>query len=361
MEKLKINLNDHSYLIKISENIFNLENIFSSLKKGDKLTLVTNTTICNIHKKIVLNYLLKNGFFVDEFIFQDGEKYKNLYSAQLLLSHLLAKHHDRKSVLIALGGGVIGDLTGFVASIYQRGIRFIQIPTTLLSQVDAAIGGKTGVNHILGKNMIGTFWQPELVIININFLHTLPDVQLVSGLAEVIKYAISFDFNFFKWLENNLHDILSLKTSSLLYCIKRCCELKANIISLDERENNCRVLLNLGHTYGHAIEAYFNYSKWLHGEAVSMGIAIALNTSKKLGFLKSEDVKRVLLLLKRAGLPIIAPKNMLPDDYFSYMYRDKKNHFGKIRLVLPISIGKVKIFDNIEKKIMISSIRSCYV
>ncbi|CAL4324465.1 3-dehydroquinate synthase [Buchnera aphidicola] len=356
MEIVRVHLKNHSYLIKIGSKLFSFDNIFSPLKSGCKIMLVTNITLNHICKKIVLDYLLKLGFHVDEFVFPDGEEYKNLNSVDLLLSELLKKMHDRHSVLVALGGGVIGDLTGFVASIYQRGISFIQIPTTLLSQVDAAIGGKTGVNHILGKNMIGSFWQPQSVIINLDFLRTLPYNQLASGLSEVIKYAISFDMVFFEWLEKNLHQILSLNIESLMYCIKRCCELKANIVSNDEREKNLRVLLNLGHTYGHAIESYFNYQGWLHGESVSVGIVMACTTSEILGLMKKYDVNRVIKLLKRCELPVQAPCSMKVESYFPYMQRDKKNHFGKIRLVLPISIGKVKIFNDINHKVIESAI-----
>ncbi|CAL4043528.1 3-dehydroquinate synthase [Buchnera aphidicola (Phyllaphis fagi)] len=359
MEKIVVDLNNYSYPIYIGFNILSEKNIFYPLKKNDRVMLVTNTTLSSIWKNIVLNYLSKYGMIVDEFIFLDGEKYKNLNSVELLVSDLLKKLHDRHTTLIALGGGVIGDLTGFVASIYQRGIRFIQIPTTLLSQVDAAIGGKTGVNHISGKNMIGSFWQPISVIINLNFLNTLSHNQIVSGLSEVIKYAISFDYDFFVWLEKNLDSILSLNENSLSYCVKRCCELKTNIVTIDEKENYYRMLLNLGHTYGHAIESYFKYS-WLHGEAISIGMVIALRTSEILGILDKFDIERIIILLQRVGLPTTIPSNMSINSFLKYMIRDKKNNLGKIKLILPTAIGQVKIFEDVDQNTMISAIQSCY-
>lgn len=362
--KLKIipvKTKNNSYYINIGFKIFNLENIFSPLKSGDRCVLVTNITISKIWKEKIVKYFLKNKIILEEFILSDGENYKTLNSVNLILTYLLEKLHDRNSILIAFGGGVIGDLTGFVASIYQRGIRFIQIPTTLLSQVDAAIGGKTGVNHILGKNMIGTFWQPNAVITDINFLSTLPYKQLISGIAEVIKYAISFDYVFFQWLENNIKQILSLNTEVLIYCIQKCCELKSKIVNLDEREYGFRVFLNLGHTYGHAIEAHFKYLKWLHGEAISIGIVMAIKTSEILGILSSFDATRMINLIKNFGLPTVAPKAMNVQSYLKYMIRDKKSYSGKIQLVVPIKIGKLKILKNVNQDIIFSVIKKCII
>ncbi|MCW5197091.1 3-dehydroquinate synthase [Buchnera aphidicola] len=360
MRKIIVNLNYASYPIYIDFNLLNIKDIFYPLKKNDRVMLVTDTVLSPIWKNIVLGSLVDYGMIVDELIIPDGEKYKNFVSVELLISNLLNKCHDRHTTLIALGGGVIGDLTGFVASIYQRGIRFIQIPTTLLSQVDAAIGGKTGVNHVLGKNMIGSFWQPTSVIINLNFLNTLPKNQFISGLSEVVKYAIAFDYDFFVWLEKNINDILSLNMNTLLYCVTRCCELKKKIIVIDERENNCRMLLNLGHTYGHAIESYFEYSSFLHGESVSIGIVIALYTSEILGLLNIVDIKRIINLLEKIGLPTIIPKEISSRSFLKYMIRDKKNYFGQITLILPTSIGEVKVFNNVSKNIIMDAIQMCY-
>lgn len=357
MEQLQVILGKRSYPINIGSKIIQEDNIFWPLKPGDQAMLVTNKTLANLLKDKIFYHLRKSGVKVDQVILSDGEQYKTLSEMELIISALLEKNYSRDTTLIALGGGVIGDLTGFAASIYQRGIRFIQIPTTLLAQVDASIGGKTGVNHLLGKNMIGSFWQPSSIIIDIDFLKTLPRIELVSGIAEVIKYAIIFDKCFFSWLEEHIEKILLLDRTLLAYCIKKCCELKSKLIALDERENNLRALLNLGHTYGHAIEAHVGYGSWLHGEAISAGIVMAARTSEILGYLKSIDYQRIIALLKRSGLPIKGPKNMSASSYLPYMMRDKKVISGEIRLVLPVSIGKSKIYSNIEKNIILSAIK----
>lgn len=357
MEQLKVILGKRSYPINIGSGIIQEDNIFWPLNPGNQAMLVTNKTLANLFKDRVFFNLRKSGIKVDQVILSDGEQFKSLNEIEVIISALLEKKHSRDTTLIALGGGVIGDLTGFSASIYQRGVQFIQIPTTLLSQVDASVGGKTGVNHLLGKNMIGSFWQPSSVVIDIDFLKTLPYNELVSGIAEVIKYAIIFDAVFFNWLEENIENLLSLKNESISYCIKKCCELKSKIISLDERESNFRALLNFGHTYGHAIEAHAGYGNWLHGEAISVGMAMASRTSELLGYLKNTDYKRILSLLKKTGLPIKGPKNMSAASYLPYMMRDKKVISGEMRLILPISIGKAEIYSGIDKNIILSAIK----
>ncbi|CAL4324155.1 3-dehydroquinate synthase [Buchnera aphidicola (Myzocallis carpini)] len=357
MEHVDVPLDNNSYTINIGDDIIDSKYLFPLLKKGDRVVLVTNNVVSDMWKNTIVHYLLQYRIIIDEFILPDGEKYKNLHSVESLLSFLLKKKHDRNSILISLGGGVIGDLTGFVASVYQRGIRFLQIPTTLLAQVDASVGGKTGVNHVLGKNMIGSFWQPIGVIIDTIFLSTLSTRQLVSGFAEVIKYAISFDYEFFVWLEKNLVK-LSVDSKKMLYCIKKCCQLKSKIVNLDEREKKSRMLLNFGHTYGHAIETHFRYSTWSHGDAIAVGMIIASKTAEIIGLLKSTDTKRILKLIYMAGLPIMPPKNMYAQEYLKYMERDKKNISGGITLILPTSIGKVEIFNNIKKDVIVSSIQS---
>jgi len=236
MEQLKVVLGQRSYLINIGSGIIQKDNIFQPLKSGSQAMLVTNKTLANLFKDQIFFHLRRSGIKVDQVILSDGEKFKTLSEMEVIISSLLEKKHSRDTTLIALGGGVIGDLTGFSASVYQRGVNFIQIPTTLLSQVDASVGGKTGVNHVLGKNMIGSFWQPSSVIIDTDFLKTLPYNELVSGMAEVIKYAVIFDVDFFNWLEENIENLLSLNNKLMSYCIRKCCQLKAKIISLDERE-----------------------------------------------------------------------------------------------------------------------------
>ncbi|ANZ22721.1 3-dehydroquinate synthase [Buchnera aphidicola (Diuraphis noxia)] len=358
MKRLKVILGKRSYPISIGSNIIEKDDIFLPLKPGNQAMLVTNKTLANLLKDKVVYHLRKSGIKIDQVILSDGEQYKTLNEMEVIISALLEKKHTRSTTLIALGGGVIGDLTGFAASIYQRGIRFIQIPTTLLAQVDASIGGKTGVNHVLGKNMIGSFWQPSSVIIDIDCLKTLPCNELISGMAEVIKYAILFDANFFSWLEENIKDVLLLNKKLLTYCIKKCCELKSQLISVDERESNFRALLNLGHTYGHAIEAHSGYGSWLHGEAISVGIVMAGRTAEILGYFKKEDLQRIIALMKKTGLPVKGPKNMSPASYIPYMMRDKKVISGEIRLVLPLSIGKAEVYNNIDKNIVLTAIKN---
>ncbi|WP_422667421.1 3-dehydroquinate synthase [Buchnera aphidicola] len=357
MEKINVILGKRSYPISIGSGILQEDNIFWPLEPGNQAMLVTNKTLANLLKDTVFYHLRKSGIRVDQVILSDGEQYKTLNEMELIISSLLEKKHARDTTLIALGGGVIGDLTGFAASVYQRGVRFIQIPTTLLSQVDASVGGKTAVNHLLGKNMIGSFWQPSSVIIDIDCLSTLPFNELISGIAEVIKYAILFDACFFEWIEKNIDQLLTLNHKAISYCIKKCCELKANLISSDERENNLRALLNFGHTYGHAIEVHTGYGSWLHGEAVSVGMIMAARTSELLGYLDKNDFKRILFLLKKTGLPVKGPKNMSAASYLPYMIRDKKVISGEIRLVLPLSIGKAKIISGIDKNIILTSIK----
>ncbi|ALD15463.1 3-dehydroquinate synthase [Buchnera aphidicola (Aphis glycines)] len=357
MEQLKVILGDRSYPINIGSGVIEEDNIFFPLKPGNQAMLVTNKTLANLLKDKVFFQLRKSGIKIDQVIISDGEQFKTLNEVEMVISALLEKKHSRDTTLIALGGGVVGDLTGFAASIYQRGVRFIQIPTTLLAQVDASIGGKTGVNHLLGKNMVGSFWQPSSVIIDINFLQTLPYNELISGVSEIIKYAVIFDETFFNWLEKNIEKILLLDHKSMCFCIKKCCELKSKIISLDERENNFRALLNFGHTYGHAIEAHSGYGSWLHGEAISVGMVMAARTSELLGYLKKSDYNRIISLFKTVGLPIKGPKNMSAVAYLPYMMRDKKVISGEMRLVLPVSIGKAKVFSGIDKNVILNAIK----
>ncbi|CAL4324303.1 3-dehydroquinate synthase [Buchnera aphidicola (Chaitophorus sp. 3695)] len=361
LKKFIVNLKEKSYPIIIGYKLFNKDYILKYFKEKKKYIVITNNTLLNLWKNYFHKYLKKNNIFIDIISISDGESYKSLAQVNDIITKLLIKDYGRDSILIAFGGGVIGDLTGFIASIYQRGIEFIQIPTTLLSQVDASVGGKTGVNHNLGKNMIGSFWQPKYVIIDLFFLSSLPQKEFLSGFAEVIKYAIIFDKKFFCWIENNVHKLKNLDKNTLSYCVQRCCELKTKIVLLDEKEKNCRALLNLGHTYGHAIESHMNYKNLLHGEAVSIGIVLALETSKIIGILKKDVYQRIILLLKCFNLPVMPPKNIPLSSYILYMKKDKKNILGKIRLVLPSNIGIVKIYNNISPKIILSAIKKTLI
>ncbi|AGC03842.1 3-dehydroquinate synthase [Candidatus Blochmanniella chromaiodes str. 640] len=356
MEKIIIKLQKRSYPIIIADKLFNDFLPFWPLNIDDKVVLITNDRVAPIYLNILRNLLIRSGIVTDQLILPDGEQNKSLITLDTIFTKLLKKNYDRSTILIGLGGGVIGDITGFAAATYQRGIRFIQVPTTLLAQVDASIGGKTGINHILGKNMIGAFHQPIAVIINLDVLHTLSMKEFSSGLAEIIKYAIALDSSFFGWLESHLDDLLILHLPSLIYCIRRCCELKASIIAIDERDQGIRSVLNLGHTYGHAIESYLGYSQWSHGESIAAGIMMAVNTALRLNQFNCSDAKRIKLLLTRAGLPVRGPKEMTSKNYLEYMKRDKKSISGQLNLVLPTSIGNVKTVFNVNHELVSSSI-----
>ncbi|MXP51293.1 3-dehydroquinate synthase [Pantoea sp. SoEX] len=359
MEKVTVSLGNRSYKIIISSGLCN-DISFWSLMSSDKVMIVTNETLSHIYLNKILTLMEKSKIKVEYVILPDGEQYKNMKSVDKIISALLKSSYGRDTKLIALGGGVIGDITGFAAAIYQRGISFIQVPTTLLSQVDSSVGGKTGVNHILGKNMIGAFHQPLLVIIDTDFLSSLPAREFSSGLAEVIKYGIILDNDFFQWVEQNIDLLMSLDKNALTYCIRKCCELKANIVSDDECDTGCRALLNLGHTFGHAIEACMGYGKWLHGEAVSAGIVMAIRTAERLIQFNKKNANKIINLLQRANLPIYGPIEMIAQDYLNYMMRDKKIISGnQLRLVIPISIGISELRNDIPDKLVIESINDC--
>lgn len=356
METIIVSLGKNSYPINIASGLIKDVNYYDSIHSGDKVVLVTNKTLAPIYLDKIHKSLTQLDITIDNIILPDGEKYKTLWVANQVITTLLKKSHGRDTMLIAIGGGVIGDLTGFIAAIYQRGINFIQIPTTLLSQVDASVGGKTAVNHRLGKNMIGVFYQPKSVIIDTDFLTSLPKREFSSGMAEVIKYGIILDNHFFCWLENNLDNLLRLDKKTLAYCIRRCCEIKATIIEKDEHESGIRALLNLGHTFAHSIEAYMGYGKCLHGEAVSVGIVIAAKIAEKLINFNPDYTIRIINLFMRCSLPTKAPHNMQAKDYIPYILRDKKNLNGKLRIVLPTSIGSAIIKEDIDHNIIISAI-----
>jgi 3-dehydroquinate synthase len=300
--------------------------------------VVTNETIAPLYLDQTLASLGNTP--ASSVILRDGESFKNLDELNHIFTALLSENFDRSCTLIALGGGVIGDMTGFAAASYQRGVDFIQVPTTLLAQVDSSVGGKTGVNHVLGKNMIGAFHQPVAVIADMDTLATLEERELKAGLAEVIKYGFIIDADFFAWLENNLDALLARDTSATAEAVRRSCQIKARIVEADEREHGMRALLNLGHTFGHAIEAAMGYGHWLHGEAVSAGIAMALDTSTRLALIDAAIRDRGLELLRRAGLPVAPPAEMTADTFLQYMARDKKVSAGAIRLILLDDIGR---------------------
>ncbi|MEE9955958.1 3-dehydroquinate synthase [Enterobacter quasihormaechei] len=359
MERITVTLGERSYPITIAAGLFNDPASFLPLKAGDQAMLVTNETLAPLYLDRVRHLLEQAGVKVDSVILPDGEQYKSLTVLDTVFTALLQKPHGRDTTLLALGGGVVGDLTGFAAASYQRGVRFIQIPTTLLSQVDSSVGGKTAVNHPLGKNMIGAFYQPASVVVDLDCLKTLPARELASGLAEVIKYGIILDGEFFNWLEENMDGLLRLDGQAMAYCIRRCCELKAEVVVADERETGLRALLNLGHTFGHAIEAEMGYGNWLHGEAVAAGMVMAARASERLGQFRPEETARIIALLKRAGLPVSGPQEMSAQAYLPHMMRDKKVLAGEMRLVLPLAIGKSEVRGGVPHEVVLGAIADC--
>ncbi len=359
MEQITVSLEERSYPITIAAGLFEDPAAFWPLRSGDSAMVVTNTTLAPLYLESVSRQLTTAGVNVDQVILPDGEQYKTLSVLEQIFSALLEKPHGRDTTLIALGGGVIGDMTGFAAACYQRGVRFIQIPTTLLSQVDSSVGGKTAVNHPLGKNMIGAFYQPASVIIDTSCLKTLPARELSSGLAEVIKYGIILDSVFFQWLEENIEKLLALDEQALGWCIRRCCELKAEVVAADERESGVRAWLNLGHTFGHAIEAHMGYGNWLHGEAVAAGMVMAARTAEGCNGFTAAETARIIALLERAGLPVTGPREMTAAQYLPHMMRDKKVLAGELRLVLPLSLGKAEVRGGVSHDSVIAAIEAC--
>lgn len=343
MVQVNVELKERRYPISIGAGLLQDPASYQPLKAGDKVMIVSNPTIAPHYLATVEHSLKTLGCQVDSVLIPDGEQYKTLESLNLIFTALLQHNHNRDSTLIALGGGVIGDVAGYAAASYQRGIRFIQIPTTLLAQVDSSVGGKTAVNHPLGKNMIGAFYQPISVIIDTDTLKTLPTREVSAGLAEVIKYGAIFDLAFFDWLEQHIDELVRLEPTALSYCIQRCCQLKADVVARDETEKGDRALLNFGHTFGHAIEAHLGYGNWLHGEAIAVGMLEAAELSRLFGDLTAQDVARLEKLLAEANLPTISPDGMTPAEYLPYMWRDKKVLGGQLRLILLNALGNAYV------------------
>lgn len=354
MQTLTVDLGDRSYPITIGSGVLHRDAIAPFIK-GHQVLLVTNDTVAPLYSQTLRQLL--SDFHLDEVILPDGEAYKDLEHLNLIFDHLLAKRHNRTTTLIALGGGVVGDMTGFAAACYQRGVAFIQIPTTLLSQVDSSVGGKTGVNHPAGKNMIGAFHQPVAVVADTQVLNTLPDVELSAGLAEVIKYGLIYDEVFFSWLENNIHALKQRDPDALAYAIYRSCEIKAEMVRLDEREAGVRALLNLGHTFGHAIETHAGYGHWLHGQAVASGTMMAADLSCRMGWITQADVDRIERVFKEADLPISPPSDMTPDRFKELMSIDKKVMDGKLRLVLLKGIGEALVTDQFDQSALMQTLQ----
>jgi 3-dehydroquinate synthase len=339
IQTLKVELASRTYPIHIGRNLLSDASLILPHLKRKHVAVVTNTTVAPLYLTRLTQTLEAAGVSVIPIILPDGEAYKNSATLNTIYDALLENRCERSTTLIALGGGVIGDLTGYAAATYLRGVPFIQIPTTLLSQVDSSVGGKTGINHPLGKNMIGAFYQPQLVLADIDTLQTLPAREFSAGMAEVIKYGLMRDAAFFDWLEQNMSALMTLSEQELSYAIYRSCQNKAELVALDEREQGDRALLNLGHTFGHAIENAMGYGVWLHGEAVAAGTMLAADLSQRLGWLEPVDVARVAAIFNAANLPIKAP-NLGVEKYLDLMGLDKKVEDGKIRLVLQQGIGQ---------------------
>ena len=341
MKTLTVALSERSYPIYIGANLLAQADLLTHHIKSKQVVIVTNETIAPLYLQKVLANL--SDFQVEVVILRDGEQFKTLDSLNLIFDQLLVRKFSRNATLIALGGGVIGDMGGFAAACYQRGIAFIQIPTTLLAQVDSSVGGKTGVNHPLGKNMIGAFYQPQAVIADVDVLDTLDDRQLCAGLAEVIKYGLICNLTFFEWLEVNIDALLKRDKTALTYAIEQSCLMKAQVVAEDEHEGGVRATLNLGHTFGHAIETGMGYGSYLHGEAVAIGTCLAADLSQRKGFLTAQDVTRIIDLFKRANLPIQTPSELSAAQFVELMAVDKKNVDGDIRVILLEAIGKATL------------------
>jgi 3-dehydroquinate synthase len=358
MISLKVNLGERSYPICIGQGLLNRGELLTQYIPGNSALIVTNEVVAPLYLARVEAALHDIKF--KTLVLPDGEQYKNQDTLNSIYDCLLTNRLDRNTTLIALGGGVIGDITGFAAASYQRGVHFIQIPTTLLAQVDSSVGGKTGINHPLGKNMIGAFYQPRTVIADTDTLNTLEDRELSAGIAEVIKYGLIRDLPFLEWLEKNMDKLLTRDPKALAFAIERSCRNKAEVVAADERESGQRALLNFGHTFGHAIETGMGYGNWLHGEAVASGMVMAARLSEILGWITADDVHRIIDLIERANLPVKAPAQMTPEKFLEIMSIDKKVSDGVLRLILLNAPGKSVFTQDYDKDSLITAIKASY-
>ncbi|TCP08072.1 3-dehydroquinate synthase [Caldimonas thermodepolymerans] len=341
--EVTVDLGDRDYPILIGAGLIGAPQTYERAPAGGTAVVVTNTTIAPLYATRVAETLQRRHARVLQVVLPDGEEHKNWVTLNTLFEALLSQACDRKTVLYALGGGVIGDMTGFAAACYMRGVPFVQIPTTLLAQVDSSVGGKTAINHPLGKNMIGAFYQPRLVVADLDVLDTLPDRELSAGLAEVIKYGPIADADFLAWIEANLDALLARDKAALAHAVKRSCEIKAWVVGQDERESGLRAILNFGHTFGHAIEAGLGYGEWLHGEAVGCGMVMASELSARLGLMPAGFVDRMRRLVERARLPVQGPAQLSAPRYLELMRIDKKAEAGAIRFVVIEDLGRAGV------------------
>jgi 3-dehydroquinate synthase len=358
MRTLNVALDERSYPIHIGSGLIADPGLILPYLKTRRVAVVTNDVVGPLYLAPFVAGLKAQGLRVTEIVLPDGEAHKDWVTLNLIFDGLLGDRCDRSTTLIALGGGVIGDMTGFAAATYQRGVPFIQVPTTLLSQVDSSVGGKTAINHPLGKNMIGAFYQPKLVLADIGVLNTLPDRELKAGLAEVIKYGLIRDLPFLEWLEANIHRLLARDPEALAEAVERSCRNKAEVVAIDETEQGERATLNLGHTFGHAIETGLGYGEWLHGEAVAAGAVMAADLSRRLGWLSDADVARVRSIHELAGLPVKGAA-LGADRYLELMAHDKKVSDGTLRLVLLKQIGQAVISAEATQEQIRASIEAC--
>jgi len=358
MRTLTVALDARSYPIHIGAGLVARADLLLAHLKAPLAAIVSNETVAPLYLTGFASALRDQGVRVTEILLPDGEEHKNWQTLNRIFDALLENRCERATTIIALGGGVVGDLAGFAAATYQRGVPFIQLPTTLLSQVDSSVGGKTGINHPLGKNMIGAFYQPRLVLADTDTLKTLPERELSAGLAEVIKYGLIRDLAFFEWLEANMEKLRARDPEALTHAIECSCRNKAEVVAEDETETDVRALLNLGHTFGHAIEAGLGYGKWLHGEAVAAGMVMAAELSRRIGWLSQADVARTAALLRRAGLPVRGPV-LGADRYMALMALDKKVASGKLRLILLEALGRGVIRDDAPETEVRAAIEAC--
>ena len=350
MQTLYVELGERRYPIFIGSDL-DPNALLEPYIHGRQVMIVSNETVAPLYLARYVAAIEALGKTVATCILPDGEKYKNIEHLNLIFDALLASGFNRDCTVLALGGGVIGDMAGFASACFQRGVYFIQVPTTLLSQVDSSVGGKTGINHPLGKNMIGAFQQPQVVLADMSQLKTLPPRELSAGLAEVIKYALLGDADFLVWLEQHVDALVQGDEATLAEAVYRSCAHKARIVANDEKEQGERALLNLGHTFGHAIESYLGYGEWLHGEAVATGMVMAADLSQRMGWISAEDLARTKNIIQRANLPIVCPQIPL-DDFLAYMAHDKKVLNGQLRLVLMQAVGQAIITKTFDVELM---------
>ena len=358
MITLTVDLAERSYPILIGSGLLGRAGLLDPYLRGNNVLILSNEAVAPTYLE-PLKAMLGEAR-VEAEILPDGEVHKTMDTLQRVLDRLVELRYGRDCTVITLGGGVVGDIGGFAAAVYQRGVDFIQVPTTLLAQVDSSVGGKTGVNHPGGKNLVGAFHQPQLVLTDTDTLRTLPERELLAGLAEVVKYGLIHDATFFVWLEHQVENLLRRDSAALDHAIRRSCEVKAEIVAADEKERGRRALLNLGHTFGHAIERCAGYGEWLHGEAVAAGMCMAARFSERLGWLKAEDVKRTEKLLERFGLPIQPPR-LDPQEFLAAMGLDKKVLAGEIRLVLLQSIGDAVVTADYPDELLLDELRATFM